>query len=246
MDHHVPIEDKEYLRQRLEPRPGDLDYIHLADLLRALESIGTDEALIILDYGCGGSPYRSLFPNADYRRADFAEVSDLDYVIGEGSKIDAEDASFDLIISTQVAEHVRDPASYFRESYRLLRAGGKFVCTTHGTYPDHACPDDYQRWTAEGLTRDLQAAGFTISGIKKITTNARALMYFMQRFSGWFDPASGLPWSVLFRFYRSVQHRRPKTWHKMADKFFPGNKIVDASKNGHDVYIGLMAIATKD
>ena len=245
MDHRSPIENKDYLRQRLEPKPGDQDYIHLVDLLSCLDGIGTDEVLTVLDYGCGGSPYRSLFPNAEYRRADFAGMSDLDYVIGDGSKVDAKDASFDLIISTQVAEHVRDPISYFREGFRLLKPGGKLICSTHGTYPDHSCPDDFQRWTAEGLTRDLELAGFTVAEMKKLTTNARAMMYFMQRFSGWFDPASGLPWSIFFRAYRSAQHRRPKTWHKMADKFFPNNTVVDASEDGHDVYIGLMALAIK-
>src|SRR6187431_2690649 len=105
MEPDTAIQDKDYLRERLEPRSGDPDYIHLSDLLMALEEFRTDEAITILDYGCGGSPYRSLFPNAEYKRADFVEMDDLDYVIGGDSRVDERDSTFDLILSTQVAEH---------------------------------------------------------------------------------------------------------------------------------------------
>src|SRR5262249_48561646 len=151
--------------------------------------------------GCGGSPYRSLFPNAEYLRADFTGVFDLDYVIGEHSKIDEADEIFDLILSTQVTEHVEDAPSYFAESYRLLKRGGRFVCTTHGTYPDHACPYDFQRWTADGLKRDIAAAGFTVTQGIKLTTNGRAMMFLLRRFSGWIETSASGFWSFLFRVF---------------------------------------------
>src|SRR5690242_15339421 len=117
MEPKTGIQDKDYVRQRLEPQLGDPDYLHLADLLAALSRFRTDEKLVILDYGCGGSPYRSLFPNAEYKRADFGEMSDLDYAIGNDSKLDEADGIFDLILSTQVAEHVTDPDTYFAECF---------------------------------------------------------------------------------------------------------------------------------
>src|SRR5689334_4582859 len=98
------IQDKDYIRKRLAPEPGDADYLHLVDLLGAMKSFAAESELSILDYGAGGSPYRSLFPNSTYKRADFGEMSDLDYVIGNDSKVDDSDATFDLILSTQVAE----------------------------------------------------------------------------------------------------------------------------------------------
>jgi SAM-dependent methyltransferase len=241
----ISIQDENYLRKRLEPRPGDEDYLHLVDLLAALRPFATSDKLTILDFGCGGSPYRSFFPNAEYRRADFEEMSDLDYVIGNDSKVDERDETFDLILSTQVAEHVSSPAGYFAECYRLLKPGGRLICTTHGTYPDHGCPYDFQRWTADGLRRDLKLAGFTVLETKKLTTNARAMMYFMQRFSGWFDSASSGVYGPFLRAYRSFLHRRPRSWHKLADKLFKQNQVVDGSDAGHDVYIGLLVAAQK-
>ena len=238
------IETKDYVRARLEPRRGDSDYLHLSDLLIALKQFASDNALTVLDYGCGGSPYKSLFPNADYKRADFGEMADLDYVIGTDSRVDEKDATFDLILSTQVAEHVSEPAVYFAECFRLLKNGGRFICTTHGTYPDHGCPYDFQRWTADGLARDLRNAGFEIERSLKLTTNARALMYLMQRFSGWFDSKSGLS-SGVFRVMRSLMHRRPKFWQKLADRAFASNRVVPSDLEGHEFYLGITLVVRK-
>jgi len=240
------IGDENYLRQRFEPQLGDADYIHLSDLLIALKKFGTDEKIKILDYGCGGSPYRNLFPNSEYIRADFTGMSDLDHVIGEKSKIDKADGVFDLILSTQVAEHVEDAPSYFAESYRLLKKGGRFICTTHGSYPDHGCPYDFQRWTADGLKRDISAAGFLVVETYKLTTNGRAILFLLRRFSGWIETTASGFWSFLFRAFRSFVHRRSKYWHKVADKLFSKNRVVDASDESHDFYIVLVVAAVKE
>jgi SAM-dependent methyltransferase len=245
MNVDTSIQDNDYIRKRVSPRPGDADYLHLTDLLAGMKPFADEKAVSILDYGAGGSPYRSLFPNSDYRRADFVEMSYLDYVIGDDSRVSEADAVFDIVLSTQVAEHVSHPAGYFAECFRLLKPGGRLICTTHGTYPDHGCPYDFQRWTADGLRRDLIAAGFSVLEIKKLTTNARALMYFMQRFSGWFDTETKGFWAAWLRVYRSLLHRRPRLVHRLADKLFSNNCVVDSAEPGHEFYVGVMAIAER-
>ncbi|MGH9545454.1 MAG: hypothetical protein ACRD23_09585 [Terriglobales bacterium] len=69
----------EYLRQLCYPKPGDSLYSHLADLLQALAAFGTQAPIAILDYGCGGMSYSSLFPSANYHRADHVDGVDLDF-----------------------------------------------------------------------------------------------------------------------------------------------------------------------
>jgi SAM-dependent methyltransferase len=239
MESKTEIQNEDYLRERLEPRSGDPHYIHLSDLLMALEEFRSDEAITILDYGCGGSPYRSLFPNSEYKRADFVEMDDLDYVIGGDSRVDERDSTFDLILSTQVAEHVTNPFIYFRECYRLLRPGGSLICTTHGTYPDHGCPYDFQRWTADGLERDVRAVGFSIERTLKLTTNARALIYLTQRFIGWFETSSGNS-SPALRLFRSWMYRSPAFVHRFADKSFAENRVVKSGIPNHDFYLGIL------
>ena len=75
----LTITGEDYVRQRWAPRAGDASYLHLSDLKLALERFGSLDNLRVLDYGCGGSPYRGLFPHADFRRADVGAARDLDY-----------------------------------------------------------------------------------------------------------------------------------------------------------------------
>jgi SAM-dependent methyltransferase len=69
------------------------------------------------------------------------------------------DESFDVVISTQTLEHVRDPARSISEIRRVLRPGGIALLSTHGVWPYHPVPHDYWRWTHEGLAALVQDAG---------------------------------------------------------------------------------------
>jgi SAM-dependent methyltransferase len=241
------IQTDEYLRQRLAPRPGDRFYLHLADLRLALERLRTDLPLEILDYGAGGSPYRSLFPNARYRRADFlqSEADQLDYVLDEHSRVGERAATFDLIISTQVAEHVVDPARYFAECYRLLKPGGMLYCTTHGVFEDHGCPYDFQRWTADGLRRDLTNAGFTIDRLEKHTTGPRALLFQLDyHLALLVAPRRSLLGMALW-LVRSFMVRFRDRIHRQCDRYFDHCRVVAEALDRHAVYIGVAALARK-
>jgi len=56
-----------YSRQRLSPRRSNPAYLHLVELREALNLHKTSEKISIFDYGCAGSPHRSLFPNSYIR-----------------------------------------------------------------------------------------------------------------------------------------------------------------------------------
>jgi SAM-dependent methyltransferase len=241
------IRNNEYLRERLYPQEGDFTYLHLADLRLALEAVRTDLPITILDYGCGGSPYRSLFPNAIYKRADHLQdgVDSLDYVLSEDSRVKESDNAFDFILSTQVLEHVGSPAIYLAECFRLLKRGGTLYITTHGTYPDHACPYDFYRWTTDGLTRDLVAAGFAVSRTEKLTTGPRAALFHCDcqidhlrtdRGTLVAHGMSALRWAYV----------RLRPWlHKTCDDYFPNNRIVMHNLEHHSLYIVAACLAQK-
>lgn len=236
-----------YLRQRLEPKPGDPLYLHLSDLRRALVEFETSEALALLDYGCGGSPYQSLFPNATYHRADFVNVEGLDFrTDAEGRLPDARTGSYDLLLSTQVLEHVETPQVYLAEALRVLKPGGRLLLTTHGVFPDHGCPYDFWRWTADGLRLELARAGFEVETQYRLTAGPRAVMCWVGQFASTYElPTRALP-RLTVRFLRRVFRWYRPFFDRLIDRWFAAYAVcTDRSEDVIDFSIGLLALARK-
>jgi SAM-dependent methyltransferase len=237
---------KEYLRERLEPRPGDPLYLCLSDLLIAIRSFIPLKGARVLDYGSGGSPYRPLFQNCVYHRADLVGGAGLDFEYGADARLPPELKDYDYVISTQVLEHVEDPPNYLKECYRVLRPGGYLVLTTHGCFEDHACPHDYWRWTAEGLSRMIEAAGLEVKEVKKLTTGPRAMVFLTERefHRLRFNPAGA--YGILLSFgVRAIQRLGARRLHLASDRSFPHHRVVDAREPGHDIYVVLAVLACR-
>jgi SAM-dependent methyltransferase len=133
---------------------------------RAVESArGT-----LLDYGCGGQPYRALFtPYIErYIGADVAAATgiklDLELVPGEPAPLP--DQSVDTVLSTQVIEHVPEVDVYLAECRRLLKPNGTLVLTAPMHWRHHEAPYDFLRFTRFGLTRLLEKHGFAIGNLE--------------------------------------------------------------------------------
>lgn len=235
----------EYNRKRLYPRPGDEHYLHLSDLLLALKRLEIPKGLTVLDYGAGGSPYRSLFEKSEYRRADILSTTDCDYIIAADGTVPERSAVFDLVFSSQVLEHVYDPSVYLLECFRLLKPGGMLLLTTHGTYEDHGCPYDFQRWTADGLRRDLEKAGFEIAVLQKLTTGSRLVAFLIE---GYLSTAShtrktfiGL---TLWVCHKLVS--RYRYWlHAELDRRSGSCRVMPADTSGSSIYLCLLAYAAR-
>lgn len=239
---HIAQDD--YLRERLTPAFGDALYLHLSDLRMAMAHFATDGRIKILDFGCGGSPYRSLFPNAVYHRADIAGTADIDFVIptdDESVSLPIADNSYDLVLSSQVLEHVPSPAAYLAECRRLLRHDGRLVLTTHGMFEDHGCPHDYFRWTDSGLRRDLAGAGLRTTSLWKLTTGMRAILFLLESSCRWQTLPQPLRWALWP--YAHLVSRRPWWLHRQCDEHFGGNRVVAESLELHRIYIGLACVA---
>jgi len=166
--------------------PGTLDsrWHHLRELCRALEGearlLPVDGTL--LDLGCGEMPYRPLFAprvrryvGADLPRNALAEVH-----LDASGRAAMPDASADIVLSSQVLEHVPSPAAYLAEAHRLLKANGALILSTHGYWMYHPDPTDFWRWTREGLVRQIEAAGFTVQSVRGVMNLAASGLQLFQ------------------------------------------------------------------
>ncbi|HEU5152435.1 MAG TPA: methyltransferase domain-containing protein [Iamia sp.] len=132
----------------------------VADLIAAADP---GPAPVVLDYGADDAPYRRHLPaGADYRSADLAGNPRADVEIRPDGSLPIADGTVDLVLSTQVLEHVDDPALYLSECARVLRPGGSLVLTTHGIMYIHRDPQDYWRWTCDGLEKIVGQAGLEV------------------------------------------------------------------------------------
>jgi SAM-dependent methyltransferase len=166
-----------YIRERTNPNLGDIFYLCLLDLKNFVASRAGKFNGSVLDYGCGGSPYKSLFENCNrYVRADMLAGPSVDLVLGADGKTLEPNSSYNGVVSFQVLEHVRDPGAYLDECYRILAPDGLLLLTTHGLYLEHKCPDDFHRWTSQGLEELVQAHGFSVSESVKLTTGLRGAL----------------------------------------------------------------------
>jgi len=118
----------------------------------------------LVDFGCGTQPWRPLFEHRVARCVgiDLPGSDHADAHLAPDGRAPIADGEADAVLSTQVLEHVADPAAYLAECRRMLAPDGRLVLSTHGVWKYHPHPTDYYRWTAEGLRRQLEASGFAI------------------------------------------------------------------------------------
>lgn len=154
-----------------QARSGPFRYV-ARELERAVERFALPAVSAgskVLDYGCAERPYRALFgPSIEYVGADLEGNASADVRLNSDGSVPLADAEFDLVLSTQVLEHVADPDLYVSECLRLLKPGGTVVITTHGIMFYHPDPVDYWRWTSAGLGRVLSSAGLCSVEIRGI------------------------------------------------------------------------------
>jgi len=158
---------------RAQPRIWDLGWLVLRRQNEAIRRLLANPAVPlrgarVLDFGCGSRPYEAWFRDAgaQYQGADLDGAHEV--AMRPDGSLAAADASFDLVSSFQVLEHVWNLDLYLGEARRVLKPGGSLLLSTHGSWFYHPHPGDYRRWTREGLRREVETRGFRLVEMRSV------------------------------------------------------------------------------
>jgi SAM-dependent methyltransferase len=140
------IEEAARRRFRSEYHYAVFEYLRSAKAIEGLERAGVTLHGRVLDAGCGGGGTAlSLAEEADFavgldlearfrdsgtRLAREKQVGRVAFVQGDGARLPFPEATFDVVFSHSVIEHVASAEDYLRECHRVLRAGGVLYLST--------------------------------------------------------------------------------------------------------------------
>lgn len=119
---------------------------------------------IVLDIG-GRS--RGLFnkPKDKVKKWIFADIEpkhNPDIVLDVMDMKNVASDSIDIILATELFEHVAKPETGLKECLRVLKKGGLLILSVPFLYRVHADPFDFQRWTDKKWQQELEIAGLKI------------------------------------------------------------------------------------
>lgn len=183
----------------------------LAGFARAYFSKIDSGTATVLDFGASNAPYRRLFgPARKFLAADLVDPAQpvparVDVPVHPDGRLAAADASVDLVLSLQVLEHVKDVERYLAEAERILKPGGTLYLTTHGMWPFHSRPNDFHRWTLEGLRRLLATRFEIVDEEALMGAPAYALFIYLRLLASAGQVLNGAQSRVLNRFSRQTR-----------------------------------------
>lgn len=160
-----------------------------SDLRRACDQFVRDASIVtcaelksgkLLYVGTAGDPvggeYTAYFPGFDRKTAD-ADARWNPDIVCDITKSDFADASWSVVVCSNVVEHVPDLIAFSRELARIIQPGGHLLIDCPWSYPYHAEPPsfgDYWRISLDGFGH-LFSSAFTPVMMEQKETSTHAL-----------------------------------------------------------------------
>lgn len=135
-----------------------------------------------LDVGCGGQPFRPVLEAAGMSYASMDTQAQPGQHVDLLAPIDVPispetgwRAAFDLILCTEVLEHVADWPAAWSNLAGLLRPGGRLIVTCPFVYPLHEQPYDFFRPTTHALRAHAERTGLEVVALERLGTAGDAV-----------------------------------------------------------------------
>jgi hypothetical protein len=136
---------------------------------------------VALDLGAGRSPFRTKFaPGWQYVTVDPYSGANYEHLSELPPDLEA-----DVVLMTEVLEHLPDPDAALAEVRGHTKDEGRLWITVPFNARVHGAPNDFRRWTPSGLERLLDLAGWRIERLEPrgsdITTLAAKFVFLCAR-----------------------------------------------------------------
>ena len=150
-------------------------YTWLTDILCPLMPTGKSHRIllkrlrpdaVVLNLGAGTRRLSRSLVNVDY-----SPFPDID-IVADITRLPFQDNAVDGIISEVTLEHVRDARAALDEMRRTLKPGGYLYVVVPFIVGYHSAPNDYYRWTSQGLVADLKGFETIEVGVRSGPTSA--------------------------------------------------------------------------
>jgi SAM-dependent methyltransferase len=146
-------------------------------IVRLLASFNVEKDARLIDIGCSGGPLERTLGRLGYTNVLGIDISPEsarravsqgsgNVVLMDGTRMDFKENSFDVLIASDVLEHIENENAAMKEWYRILKPGGralifvpafKFLWSGHDDANEH-----YRRYTREELVEGMRRNGFVI------------------------------------------------------------------------------------
>lgn len=138
--------------------------VHFQSLEQELRPVTEYLSGHMLNAGCGSrdiTAYLLAGAVTQVTKYDIAS-QDPEVIVGPIEAMPFAEGTFDSILCNAVLEHVSDAESSMQELARVIRPGGHIVLAVPFLQPFHACPTDFRRYTADGLSALGRNAGLEV------------------------------------------------------------------------------------
>jgi SAM-dependent methyltransferase len=189
-------------------RPSLRDFAYL-DCQRRTELIAEQAAQLprvrnLLDVGGRGKPYAAFFVGCvtNHYVLDVAPAPSVD-VVGDARDMPFSNSSMDVVLITQVLEHVPDPVAVIGEIRRVLKPGGTLLLSVPSIFPQHGSPRDFQSVNVRGEAGTIPSIFLVLNVYLQLVTGPLPLLQELLRWT--ICPLNNLAGLLAGKVYRGDQ-----------------------------------------